>query len=89
MYSYLVNPAASTSIVDALKGLFQSGDEIGKQYKRGVMGQAAGGEWMISQSIYSATSGQRGGTPLINGVTAYRAPRPWSPTAGRLLRPTA
>jgi hypothetical protein len=48
--------------VDALKGLFQSGDEIGKQYKRGVMGQAAGGEWMISQSIYSATSGQRGGT---------------------------
>ena len=69
MYSYLVNPAASTSIVDALKSLFQSGDEISKQYKRGVMGQAAGGEWLISQSIYSATSGQRGGTPLMNGAT--------------------
>lgn len=66
MYSYLVNPAASTSIVDALKGLFQSGTEIGNQYKRGVMGTAAGGEWMISQSIYSSTSGQRGGTPLVN-----------------------
>jgi hypothetical protein len=66
LYSYLVNPAASTSIVDALKSLFQSGDEIGKQYKRGVMGTAAGGEWMISQSIYAGTSGQRGGTPLVN-----------------------
>lgn len=72
-YSYLVNPAASTSIVDALKGLFQSGEEISKQYKRGVMGQAAGGEWMISQSIYSATSGQRGGTPLMNGATSSGA----------------
>jgi hypothetical protein len=72
-YSYLVNPAASTSIVDALKSLFQSGEEISKQYKRGVMGQAAGGEWMISQSIYSATSGQRGGTPLMNGATVSGA----------------
>lgn len=72
-YSYLINPAASTSIVDALKSLFQSGDEIGKQYKRGVMGQAAGGEWMISQSIYSSTSGQRGGTPAVNGSTATGA----------------
>lgn len=65
-YSYLINPAASTVIVDALKGLFQSGDEISKQYKRGVMGQAAGGEWMLSQNIYQSTSGQRGGTPLVN-----------------------
>lgn len=73
MYSYLVNPAASTSIVDALKSLFQSGDEISKQYKRGVMGIAAGGEWLISQSIYSATSGQRGGTPLMNGATVSGA----------------
>lgn len=72
-YSYLVNPAASTVIVDALKGLFQSGDEISKQYKRGVMGQAAGGEWMISQSIYQSTSGQRGGTPLVNGVVSSGA----------------
>jgi hypothetical protein len=73
LYTYLVNPAASTAIVDALKGLFQSGEEISKQYKRGVMGQAAGGEWMISQSIYSAASGQRGGTPLVNGATSNGA----------------
>ena len=72
-YSMLINPAASTKIVDALKGLFQSGDEIGKQYKRGVMGKAIGAEWMISQSIYSHTSGQRGGTPLVNGNPASGA----------------
>jgi hypothetical protein len=72
-YTYLVNPAASTSIVDALKSLFQDGDAIAKQYKRGVMGYAAGGEWMIAQSIYQSTSGQRGGTPLVNGVTATGA----------------
>jgi len=65
-YSYLINPAASTSIVDALKGLFQDGDSIAKQYKRGVMGVAAGGEWMVAQNVYSNTSGQRGGTPLVN-----------------------
>lgn len=73
MYSYLINPAASTEIVDALKGLFQSSEEISKQYKRGVMGQAAGGEWMVAQSIYSSTTGQRGGTPLVNGATANGA----------------
>lgn len=72
-YSYLINPAASTSIVDALKALFQSGDQISNQYKRGVMGQAAGGEWMISQSIYQSTSGARGGSPTLNGVPANGA----------------
>lgn len=65
-YSFIVNPAASTKIVDALKSLFQSGDEISKQYKRGLMGQAAGGEWYRSQNVFQSTSGVRGGTPLIN-----------------------
>jgi hypothetical protein len=68
-YSFIVNPAASTKIVDALKGLFQSGDEISKQYKRGLMGLAAGGEWYRSQNVPSTTSGQRGGTPLVNGAS--------------------
>jgi hypothetical protein len=72
-FSYHISPAASTKIVDALKGLFQSGDEIAKQYKRGLMGVAAGGEWNLSQNLYSHTSGQRGGTPLMNGATAEGA----------------
>lgn len=69
-YSFIINPAASTKIVDALKGLFQSGDEIAKQYKRGLMGMAAGGEWYRAQNVYQSTSGARGGTPLMNGATA-------------------
>jgi hypothetical protein len=72
-YSYNINPAASTKIVDALKGLFADQSEISKQYKRGLMGVAAGGEWNLSQNLYSHTSGQRGGTPLINGTTATGA----------------
>lgn len=72
-YSFLINPAASTKIVDALKGLFQSSSELDKQYKRGLMGQAAGGEWYRVQNLYSHTSGQRGGTPLMNGATAAGA----------------
>lgn len=72
-YSFLINPAAQTKIVDALKGLFSDQSEISKQYKRGRMGVAAGGEWMMSQNLYSHTSGQRGGTPLVNGATANGA----------------
>lgn len=72
-FSYIINPAASTKIVDALKGLFADQSEIAKQYKRGRMGVAAGGEWLVSQNIYAHTSGQRGGTPLTNGVPANGA----------------
>lgn len=67
-YAYIVNPAAQTKIVDALKGLFADQSEISKQYKRGVMGIAAGGEWYMSQNLYSYTSGPQGGTPLVNGA---------------------
>lgn len=72
-YQYLIGPAAQTKIVDALKGLFADQSEISKQYKRGRMGIAAGGEWVMSQNLYSHTSGQRGGTPLMNGATAAGA----------------
>jgi hypothetical protein len=72
-YSFIINPGASTKLVDALKGLFADQSEISKQYKRGLMGTAAGGEWYRSQNVYSATSGQRGGSPLVNGVPANGA----------------
>lgn len=68
-YSYHVSPAASAKIVDALKGLFADQSEISKQYKRGLMGIAAGGEWNLAQNLYSYTSGQQGGTPLVNGAS--------------------
>jgi hypothetical protein len=52
MYSYLVNPAASTSIVDALKGLFQAATRSVSSTSAASWARPLGGEWMISQSIY-------------------------------------
>jgi hypothetical protein len=72
-YSYIINPAAQTKIVDALKGLFSDQSELSKQYKRGKMGIAAGGEWLMSQNVHSYTSGAQGGTPLMNGATSTGA----------------
>lgn len=66
--SFFINPAASTSIVDNLKSLFQSSEQISNQYKKGMMGIAAGGDWMMSQNIVVHTVGQQGGTPLVNGA---------------------
>jgi hypothetical protein len=72
-YSFHISPAANVKIVDALKGLFQASSEIDKQYKRGLMGVAAGGEWNLAQNLYSYTSGPLGGTPTLNGVPASGA----------------
>lgn len=65
---YHINPAASTAIVDALKGLFQSSNQIQNQYEEGMMGIAAGGKWYEAQNIYAYTTGAQGGTPLVNGA---------------------
>lgn len=54
-----VHPSTSAGIVDGLKGLFQSADEIGKQYKRGLMGMAAGFQFLESQNLPTHTSGSR------------------------------
>jgi len=64
-----LNPGASTSIVDSLKSLFQSGDKIAQQYEQGMMGEAAGAKWKMSQNIYTHTVGPLGGTPLVNGAS--------------------
>lgn len=90
-YSFIINPAASTKIVDNLKGLFQSGEEISKQYKRGLMGVAAGGEWFRSQNVVSTVSGARGGTPLVNMAsvpngTAALVTDAWTASAANRLK---
>lgn len=65
----LINPSASTAIVDGLKGLFQSGDRIAEQYENGVMGVAAGAKWKMTQNIYTHTVGPLGGSPVVNGAS--------------------
>lgn len=63
----VINPAMRVTIVDALKALFNPQTDIGKQYKTGKMGTAAGLEWYMDQNVQVHTIGAYAGTPLING----------------------
>ena len=63
----LLSPGAKTSAVDARKGLFQSSEEISKQYKRGVMGQADGFTYLSNNLMYTHTTGT--GTQTDGSVT--------------------
>jgi len=67
--SFHLNPAAQTTIVDSLKSLFQSSEQIAKQYEDGLMGYAAGGKWMMSQNIFTHVTGLQGGTPQVDGAS--------------------
>jgi hypothetical protein len=71
--SVVIDPVCQASMVDTLKGLFQSSTEIGKQYKSGQMGQSVGLDWYMDQNITTHTVGPLGGTPLVNGVPAQGA----------------
>lgn len=71
--SLIVDPLAQASMVDVLKGLFQSSDQIEDQYKSGNMGLAFGFKWSMDQNVNAHTVGPLGGTPLVNGATASGA----------------
>lgn len=62
----ILNPKAQNKIVAGSKGLFQSSEQIAKQYEDGVMGIAAGAKWRMAQNIYIHTVGTQGGTPLVD-----------------------
>lgn len=66
VYPAVVNPDTEASLVNGLSGLFQSSQQIAKQYEQGVMGLAAGCEFSMSQNVNSHTIGALGGTPLMN-----------------------
>jgi len=63
------NPAASGSMADALKGLFQSQEKIKEQYEKGLMGIAGGFSCKMDQNVRQHTVGAHGGTPLVNGAS--------------------
>ena len=65
IYGFL-SPRTQAGMVQGLKGLFQDSTEISKQYKKGVMGTAAGMNFLMSQNIESHTTGNWTGTPVIN-----------------------
>ncbi len=55
------------TLVDALKGLFQSSSRIREQYEEGEMGESLGFKFSMDQNTYTHTIGTYVGTPLISG----------------------
>lgn len=68
MRSMVLAPRPQASIVDALKGLFHSSEQIADQYRQGNMGLAAGYRWSMDQNTARHTNGAYAGTPLVNGA---------------------
>lgn len=66
--SIIMTPLMQATIVDALKGLFQSAAAISEQYMKGKMGTSGGFEWFMDQNVYTQTTGLQGGTPLVDGA---------------------
>ncbi|SNT33723.1 P22 coat protein - gene protein 5 [Noviherbaspirillum humi] len=64
----VLDPFAQANLVDALKGLFQSGEKIKAQYEKGIMGQALGFDFAMDQNVNAYTVGPQGGVPLVNGA---------------------
>ena len=67
MRTVCINPAAESSIVDALKGLFQSSSQIKEQYEKGMMGRTAGFKFKMDQNVRGIQAGAQAGTPLVDG----------------------
>lgn len=63
-----MTPAMNASIVDALKGLFQSGERIKEQYEKGMIGEAVGFDWFMDQNLRTHKVGPLGGSPIVNGA---------------------
>ena len=62
----IIDPEVEASMVEGLKGLFQSSEQIKEQYEKGVMGYAAGSKFKMSQNVPKHTAGDFDGTPLID-----------------------
>lgn len=65
-----VNPAANAGLVEGMKGLFNPGGTVSKQFKSGMMGENVLGfdEVAMSQSIKSHTTGDWGTTITVTST---------------------
>jgi len=65
----VIGPKFQSPIVDALKGLFQSSEQIKRQNVKGRMGDGAGFTWLMAQNIRTHQVGAlTGGNPLVDGA---------------------
>lgn len=69
----IIDPMVQASMVNGLSGLFQSSEQISKQYEKGVMAVGGGFKFKMSQNVAKHTIGALGGTPAMNGTTAAGA----------------
>ena len=66
--SICISPDMQVEIVDSLKGLFQSSEQIKRQYEKGRMGTAAGFDWIMDQNVRTPQVGPLGGTPAVSAT---------------------
>lgn len=66
VYNAVVDPLVEASLVEGLKSLFQSSEQIAKQYEEGIMGLAGGCKFMMSQNVAKHAIGDHEGTPAID-----------------------
>ena len=64
----LMSPLSRVNFGDATKGLFQSSEEIAKQYKEGIMGRTGGFTVYENTLLPTHTIGTLAGTPLTTGA---------------------
>lgn len=66
----IIAPQVNTSMVDAMKALFQADDELSRQYKEGTIGKFQGFKWYESMSLKEHTAGnwQTPANVTVNGA---------------------
>jgi hypothetical protein len=64
-YSAIVDPLVQAEMVEGLKGLFQSSEQIKEQYEAGTMGLAAGCKFSSSASVAKHTIGAVDGATQV------------------------
>lgn len=64
----VLGPQGQADAVNGLSAFLNDQDTVGKQYKNGTMGRAAGFKWSMDQNVNAQTVGPLGGTPAVNGA---------------------
>lgn len=66
--SVVLNPRANATLTSSLKGIFNNQGTVGQQNRTGMMTDAYGFQWGMSQNVNVQTTGPLGGAPLVNGA---------------------
>ena len=66
----VLNQWEQVEVVNELKGLFQSSEQIKRQYERGLMGTSGGLDWVWDQNVSVHVAGPAGGAPLYQTTLA-------------------